>query len=51
MLVGPEGGFSEAERGLLAGVPAMSVSDHVLSADTAPIAIAAVLLQRQATTP
>lgn len=41
MLVGPEGGWSEAERG--AGLEVVRVGDHVLRAETASIAAATLL--------
>lgn len=47
LLVGPEGGFSDEERGaaLARGARAMGMGDLILRADTAPIAALAVLRQ------
>lgn len=41
VLIGPEGGWSEAERGL--GLPTVRVGEHVLRAETASIAAATLL--------
>ncbi len=45
--VGPEGGFDEAEREALAGVPRLAVGAFVLRAETAAIAAAAALSWRR----
>lgn len=47
LLVGPEGGFSEAERlaALAAGARSMGLGSLILRADTAPLAALAVLRQ------
>jgi 16S rRNA (uracil1498-N3)-methyltransferase len=42
-LIGPEGGFSDSEREMLLGVPAMSVGHHVLRAETAACVIGGCL--------
>jgi 16S rRNA (uracil1498-N3)-methyltransferase len=47
VLVGPEGGFDDAERLALADVPRLAVGPHVLRAETAAIAAAAVLTPRR----
>jgi 16S rRNA (uracil1498-N3)-methyltransferase len=47
VLVGPEGGFDEAERLALAELPRLAVGPHVLRAETAAIAAAAVLTPRR----
>lgn len=41
ILIGPEGGWSEAERGC--GLEAVGIADHVLRADTASVAAATLL--------
>ena len=46
VVVGPEGGLSPSELELLAGAPRLGLGPHVLRAETAPIAAAAVLLGR-----
>jgi 16S rRNA (uracil1498-N3)-methyltransferase len=46
VLVGPEGGLSPRERAALADAPRLSVGPHVLRAETAPVAAAAVLVGR-----
>ena len=43
VLVGPEGGFSESEAATLTGRPRLAVGPHVLRAETAAVAAAAVL--------
>jgi 16S rRNA (uracil1498-N3)-methyltransferase len=45
--VGPEGGFDDEERELLAGAPMLSVGRFVLRAETAAIAAAAALAGRR----
>jgi 16S rRNA (uracil1498-N3)-methyltransferase len=46
VLVGPEGGFAPDEQaGLGTGVARLTLGPHVLRAETAPVAAAAVLLQ------
>ena len=46
VLVGPEGGFTAAERSVLAAVPVLSVGAQVLRAVTAPVAAVSVLVER-----
>lgn len=46
--VGPEGGFDDAELELLAGAPRLRLAPHVLRAETAAIAAAAVLAGQRA---
>lgn len=48
VVVGPEGGFSPAERAACEQVARLALSRHVLSAATAPVAAAAVLLAAMA---
>jgi RsmE family RNA methyltransferase len=43
VMSGPEGGFDDRERDLLAAAPRLALGPHVLRAGTAPIAAAAVL--------
>ncbi len=43
LLVGPEGGLSTAELEALDGVPRVGVGSHVLRAETAAVAVAALL--------
>jgi len=43
LVVGPEGGFDDEERALLAGAPRLPVGPHVLRAETAAVAGAALL--------
>jgi 16S rRNA (uracil1498-N3)-methyltransferase len=43
VLVGPEGGFSGAERDALRSLPRLTLGPHVLRAETAAVAAAAVL--------
>jgi 16S rRNA (uracil1498-N3)-methyltransferase len=45
--VGPEGGFDDAERALLAGAPRLAVGPYILRAETAAIATAAVATSRR----
>jgi 16S rRNA (uracil1498-N3)-methyltransferase len=45
--VGPEGGFDDEERELLAGARMLSVGRFVLRAETAAIAAAAALAGRR----
>jgi 16S rRNA (uracil1498-N3)-methyltransferase len=47
VVVGPEGGFDDSERELLAGAPTLSVGSHVLRAETAALAVAAALAGRR----
>ncbi len=47
VLVGPEGGFDPRERELLAGAARLTIGDHVLRAETAAVAVAAVLASRR----
>jgi 16S rRNA (uracil1498-N3)-methyltransferase len=47
VLVGPEGGFDDSERLALAELPRLAVGPHVLRAETAAIAAAAVLTTRR----
>ena len=50
--IGPEGGYDDAELAVLAHAPRLRLSPHVLRAETAAIAAAAVLLgHRSAVTP
>jgi 16S rRNA (uracil1498-N3)-methyltransferase len=52
LLVGPEGGFAPAEQEHLEGVPRVAVGPHVLRAETASVAAAALLTtRRHAATP
>jgi 16S rRNA (uracil1498-N3)-methyltransferase len=44
VVIGPEGGLSPAELALFTGAPRLRLGPHVLRAETAPIAAAAVLL-------
>jgi len=44
LVVGPEGGFAEDERALVAGAPRLGVGPHVLRAETAAVAAAALLV-------
>jgi 16S rRNA (uracil1498-N3)-methyltransferase len=44
MLIGPEGGFTDAELGLVART--VSLSDHVLRVETAALAAAVLMTQR-----
>jgi 16S rRNA (uracil1498-N3)-methyltransferase len=46
IVVGPEGGFSPAEVAILAAAPRLRLGPHVLRAETAPVAAAAVVVQR-----
>jgi 16S rRNA (uracil1498-N3)-methyltransferase len=46
VVVGPEGGLSPSELELLGGAPRLGLGPHVLRAETAPIAAAAVLVAR-----
>jgi 16S rRNA (uracil1498-N3)-methyltransferase len=48
LVVGPEGGFSPAEADALVGAPRVTVGPHVLRAETAAVAAAAVLAARRA---
>jgi len=43
LVVGPEGGLSPAELEALVGVPRLGVGSHVLRAETASVAVAALL--------
>ena len=47
LLVGPEGGFSAAELRALASAPRLAVGVHVLRAETAAVAAAALLTARR----
>ena len=47
VLVGPEGGFDARERELLAAAPRLTIGAHVLRAETAAVAVAAVLASRR----
>jgi 16S rRNA (uracil1498-N3)-methyltransferase len=47
VLVGPEGGFTDEERALVAGAPVLTVGPHVLRAETAALAVAAALAGRR----
>ena len=51
LLVGPEGGFAQAEVDALAHVPRLAVGVHVLRAETAAVAAAAVLTARRTPVP
>jgi len=51
VLVGPEGGFDDAEAARLAGVPRLAVGPHVLRAETAAIAASAALAGCRAAVP
>ena len=53
LLVGPEGGLSTAELDALDGVPRVGVGSHVLRAETAAVAVAALLaaFRREARSP
>ena len=46
-VIGPEGGFTDAEIALFGAVPRVCVGPHVLRSDTAPIALAAALATRR----
>ncbi len=48
VIVGPEGGFSAAEKGLLSDITVVSLGDHVLRAETAALAVAACLTAQRA---
>lgn len=48
VIVGPEGGFSAAEKVLLRDIPGVSLGDHVLRAETAALAVAACLTAQRA---
>lgn len=47
VLVGPEGGFSPAEAEALRSAPRLAVGPHVLRAETAAVAVAALLTVRR----
>jgi len=47
LVVGPEGGFDPGEAQALAGAPVVSVGPHVLRAETAAVAAAALLAARR----
>ena len=51
LLVGPEGGWSEAERALMGDAPQLAVGPHVLRAETAAVAGAAALTGRRRVRP
>jgi 16S rRNA (uracil1498-N3)-methyltransferase len=48
VVVGPEGGFSAAERAAFGACPRLGLGPHVLRAATAPVAAVAVLVERAA---